>query len=442
MWGGLSAAPSAIPKNEKAMKPGIFSLAALAIIILNFSQIQAQTHDFTAEVTYKLAPGESREDAHVFAVTEARFKVVDQILAFLKSDMNLGAKKFSPDNERMTAYMLIKSRNAQERWITDSACKVSYQAGIDLDLTNRVLKQMIAGSDIYKGKGLLKDNQRIVDSLRVILTQIAQGKEQQANLESGRQRILEEYALLDINEQAKCSEGEAKINVYTEALATRPNAKELYRGRGYSYEENKQYDLALKDFAKALELDSTDVGAYFGRASTYRSVSLEDKAIADYNRILQLDPKNSRAYSQRALIYKKQDDIDLALKDYLKAIELEPKDRYSINAVGHIYFGQDDLDKALEYFNKEIEIAPDHQNGYTSRGYVYVRQQKFDEAIADFSKALEIDAEYARGLNYMNRGNAYLQKGDNERARKDLEKAVELGEIRAQTLLRELPLTK
>ncbi|HEX7344006.1 MAG TPA: tetratricopeptide repeat protein [bacterium] len=424
------------------MKPGIFSLAALAITILGFDQIQAQTRDFTAEVTYELAPGESREDAHVFAVTEARFKVVDQILAFLKSDMNLGAKKFSPDNECMTAYMMIRSRNVQEQWITDSVCTVSYQAGIDLDLAARVLKQMIAGSDIYKGKGLLKDNQRIVDSLRIILNQMANGKGQKAALENERQRLLEEYAFLDFNEQSKCSEGTAKINVYTEALQSRPNAKELYRARGYSYAENKQYDLALKDFSKAIELDSTDLGAYLGRASTYNSVSLEDKAIADYDHILQLDPKNSRAYSQRALIYKKQDEIDLALKDYLKAIELDPKDRYSIHAVGHIYFGKDDLDKALEYFNREIELAPDHQNGYTSRGYVYLRQQKFDEAIADFSKALEIDPEYAHGLNYMNRGNAYLLKGDKEKARADLEKAVQLGEYRAQTLLRQLPLTK
>jgi tetratricopeptide (TPR) repeat protein len=71
-----------------------------------------------------------------------------------------------------------------------------------------------------------------------------------------------------------------------------------------------------------------------------------------------------------------------------------------------------------------------------------MRQEQHDQAIADFSKALEIDPEYANGLNYMNRGNAYLQKGDKERARKDLERAVELGETRAQALLRQLPLTK
>lgn len=419
------------------MKLRIFLLAS-AILFFGGGLAFAQTKDFTAEVTHTLAPGETREDAHVLAVSEARFKVVDQILAYLKSELNFAAKKFSPDNQRMTAYIMIKSQDVQEQWINSNACAVSYRTMIDTTQARRILKDMAAGSDPYKGKGFLSDNQRIVDSLRLVLNLTAQGEV----LENDRRRLLEEYALLEIRDRSKGLQGEARIAVITEALETRPASAELLGSRGYAYAENKQYDLALKDFAKAIELDPDNLGAYLGRASVYKSVSLEEKALADYGHVIQIDPTIARAYSSRALIYKNQDKIDLALADYLRAITLEPKDRFSLQAVGYIYYGREDFDKALEYFNKEIDVAPDLQGGYTSRGYIYMRQEQYDKAIEDFTKALEIDPEYAHGLNYMNRSNAYLQKGDKEKARADLEKAVALGETRAQALLRQLPLTK
>lgn len=67
-------------------------------------------------------------------------------------------------------------------------------------------------------------------------------------------------------------------------------------------------------------------------------------------------------------------------------------------------------------------------------------QFNFESAINDYTKAIELQPD--RGLYYMGCGNAYLLNGELEKAKPDLEKAVELGETRAKKLLRQLPITK
>ncbi len=64
-------------------------------------------------------------------------------------------------------------------------------------------------------------------------------------------------------------------------------------------------------------------------------------------------------------------------------------------------------------------------------------QFNFESAINDYTKAIELAPN--RGLYYMGRGNAYLLYGKPEKAKSDLEKAIELGETGAKKLLRRLP---
>ncbi len=50
-----------------------------------------------------------------------------------------------------------------------------------------------------------------------------------------------------------------------------------------------------------------------------------DKALADYNKAIELDPKFATAYYNRGFVDADKKDYDKALADYNKAIELDPK---------------------------------------------------------------------------------------------------------------------
>ena len=46
-----------------------------------------------------------------------------------------------------------------------------------------------------------------------------------------------------------------------------------------------------------------------------------DRAIADYNKALELDPKDATAYNNRGYAYRQKGDYDKAIADYDKALE-------------------------------------------------------------------------------------------------------------------------
>ena len=62
-----------------------------------------------------------------------------------------------------------------------------------------------------------------------------------------------------------------------------------------------------------------------------------DKAIADYNKAIELDPKSAVAYSRRGFAYGELEQLDKAIADLTKAIELDPKDADCYNNRGKAY---------------------------------------------------------------------------------------------------------
>ena len=68
-----------------------------------------------------------------------------------------------------------------------------------------------------------------------------------------------------------------------------PANAHAFHNRGISYDKKGQYEAAIADFTRVLELDATNANAFFNRGSTHDSIGAYDKAIADYTRALDLD---------------------------------------------------------------------------------------------------------------------------------------------------------
>ena len=50
-----------------------------------------------------------------------------------------------------------------------------------------------------------------------------------------------------------------------------------------------------------------------------------DKAIEDYNKSIELKPDYAKAYLGRGTVYREKGEADLALQDFRKVIELDPQ---------------------------------------------------------------------------------------------------------------------
>ncbi len=256
---------------------------------------------------------------------------------------------------------------------------------------------------------------------------------------------------------------ETAVNLY-------PNAPEVYLYRGryyrvkYSFPDEK-FKLAIEDFNKAIELDSTSTDGYYWRVKIKISQGKLDEALLDYSKTIELDPTNPTHYQNRADFYSDYlQDYNKALVDYSKAIELEPEniaywysrgklysenllqneaaikdfeqilkispdDIDAINYIGTIYEKQGDIEQAIKEYEKGIALENTRPESvaycYSNRANLYEEQNKLNEALADYSKAIELDSK--NPVRYQYRANFYADYlHDNNKALLDYTKAIEL----------------
>ena len=100
----------------------------------------------------------------------------------------------------------------------------------------------------------------------------------------------------------------------------------MNRGNAWCYKGN--YDRAISDYNKAIELDPGDANAYNDRGLTWADKGNYDWAILDYNKAIELDPGFADAYNNRAYCYKKLGLSRKAAGDYNNYLKINGnKDR-------------------------------------------------------------------------------------------------------------------
>ncbi len=100
----------------------------------------------------------------------------------------------------------------------------------------------------------------------------------------------------------------------TEALA--------FSNRGDMYANQGQYDLAIAEYNRALELNPSDAEAFNNRGAMYINRGQHDLAIADFNRALELNPRYAMAYNNRGWFLLMLGDTTKACSDAKRGCEL------------------------------------------------------------------------------------------------------------------------
>jgi tetratricopeptide (TPR) repeat protein len=197
-----------------------------------------------------------------------------------------------------------------------------------------------------------------------------------------------------------------------------------YNNRGIAYSAKNQFDLAIDDFNKAIELSPKYAHAFNSRGTTYIKQNLFELAIADFNTAIDLKPNYEFAYNNSGYAYFLKGDLDKAIADINRAIELNHNYVQAYNNRGNIYSDTGRIDQAIADYNKAIELDPKFYSAYRNRGRAYTRLGKLDQAMTDFSKAIELNPTFAAA--YDSRGYAYLRTAQYDKAITDFNKAIEL----------------
>jgi tetratricopeptide (TPR) repeat protein len=185
--------------------------------------------------------------------------------------------------------------------------------------------------------------------------------------------------------------------------------------RGCIWNNRGEFDKALKDYNKALEIKPDHSPTYHNRANLWNQKGEHDKAIQDYTKSIELDPNSVLTHFSRANTYEKINDNDNAIKDYTKTIQLAKECNNRL---------------VLDHHKKMPMQA------HFQRGLLLIKKKQYDKAIEDFTKVIELDPKHE--LAYRNRSVAYRKLGDEEKADSDYEKANNLSGFKVDVVVRKL----
>lgn len=144
------------------------------------------------------------------------------------------------------------------------------------------------------------------------------------------------------------------------------NTIDLYQVKKLTNEKKFDDVIALITDEKLEKVDNKDEAdeLYIWRGNALYSINEFDKAISDYSKAIDINPNYLLAYYNRGLAWINKEDYDKAIKDYDKAIEIDPNCAYAYADKASIERGLKKYDEAIENYNKAINIDPNIADTY------------------------------------------------------------------------------
>ena len=115
-----------------------------------------------------------------------------------------------------------------------------------------------------------------------------------------------------------------------------------------------------------------------------------------------------------------------SLSLFSDTLKKEPTSFLVLNSLGSEYTMQGNPKQAIPFLNKAIAVAPDYYKGYYNRGLAYVQLQQNDKALDDFNKAINYHKQGNHAKSYVARANVYYNLKDFTKAIQDAEKALSI----------------
>jgi tetratricopeptide (TPR) repeat protein len=183
---------------------------------------------------------------------------------------------------------------------------------------------------------------------------------------------------------------------------------------------------ALSDFELVLASNPTLALAHVGRGMCLNAVGQFQQAVAEYNKAINLDGADGEAYLGRGVSYFNSGQLKPALSDFERAEKLAA-DRASqcLHFIGMCHAASGDHRSALTFFNRALVMTPPYIEAYFGRGCSHFALGHFDEAIKNFEQALSGKTRNPVAARYLS-GQAYFRLGQYEKALLNFELASSL----------------
>src|ERR1700722_328844 len=154
---------------------------------------------------------------------------------------------------------------------------------------------------------------------------------------------------------------EAAAPIFAKVVAQFGDTAAVHMQIGRIYGMGGVPDLAIKEFKKAIAMDSRMPGAHYSLGAAYLANSEADfpTAEAEFHKELALHPNDTFSYPQLGQIALRRHDYHAAEIDYKRAVALNPLDADNFDELGKIYMETERPSDAEGALRKAIALTVD-----------------------------------------------------------------------------------
>lgn len=247
------------------------------------------------------------------------------------------------------------------------------------------------------------------------------------------------YCALNLYEPAEKEYQKALDLDQTNILARINQSYALYR--------MGERELALANLSQIITENPNNAFAYYIKGMIYKDTLEYDLAIPEYEKVVELIPQNDKLISELAQLYQDNDQLIEATETYIKLGKLKPSPyilenflAYQLSAadylnLGDYYSGVGNLEQAVSAYNKATQFSEDKRSvaiAYYRLGLIDLKDKEYEKAIMEKVLSQKFYPLYIKDFTFDNFAQAFIEIGNMHYNAGELKKAYQNYELALQ----------
>jgi tetratricopeptide (TPR) repeat protein len=169
------------------------------------------------------------------------------------------------------------------------------------------------------------------------------------------------------------------------------------------YQDNGNFDVAIAEINKTIQIDSTDVRLWDKKAELYLLQDDTANAIQSYQKAIDIFPDPQFIMSLGWLYAKTKNNMALAMADALIIGKNAKADKEANLIKGLYYSSIGEKQKAITFFDNCLALDYTYMFAYREKGITLYDMGKYEEALKVLDKAVTLQNKFDEGYYWMGR---------------------------------------
>lgn len=247
------------------------------------------------------------------------------------------------------------------------------------------------------------------------------------------------YCSLDLYEPAE-KEYEKALGLDETNILARIN-------QSYALHKMGERESALTNLSQIITEDPNNAFAYFVKGMIYKDTLEYDLAIKEYEKVVELIPQNDKLISELAQLYQDNDQLIEATETYIKLGKLKSSPYILDNFLayresatcylnlGDYYSSVGNIEQAVFAYNKATQFSEDKRSiaiAYYRLGLINLKGKEYEQAIMEKVLSQKFYPLYIEDFTFDNFAQAFIEIGNMHYNAGELQKAYQNYELALQ----------